>query len=154
MSIPKLSAFFLLTVVGIIPSFSQIIKDTVYIEFKKSTDKIKERDNKVTAVWIQNENYAEEMETYKHKRKKFESSGDTILPPTTPVPVEPNKFFKYFLVDHLEIYYQPTSTKIEPFLNRKKLKNLDPSKRIIFVVRETEEAVILYPVSFYQNVIE
>lgn len=154
MKIFKTILFLLFFTLGSKMSSSQILKDTIYIRYKEGIDKVKETNCKATEIWIRNNNFLEEIATYEKKMEKLTNSKDSLLPPTTPIPIKPDKFFKYFLTDKPQYRSRPHLRKIESFFVREKLSDLEPSKKLIYVVWEKKDTIVFYPVSFYSNTVE
>src|SRR5699024_8609644 len=112
-------------------SYSQIVKDSIFIRFDKSTDMIKEIKKGDLQFWLYNNLYKQELTQYKKDIKKYRR--DTLPPPIL-FPAKPNPYYKFFTIGRLKLCNRLTSKDYKNgiFFNRERLKNLNPYKKLIF----------------------
>ncbi|SEA77248.1 hypothetical protein [Psychroflexus halocasei] len=127
---------------------SQIIKDTIYLEFKTNIDRVKKDNGKIN-FYLKNELLEKEKIKYKRDMRKIDR--DSLYPPNFHLPVKPNKYYQFSINRNHENF---TSINDFNFYNRKKLRDLSPYKKLIVIVKLEKGKFICYPVSFFENVIE
>ena len=159
MSVSK-SIVVLLILVGSNSSFSQIVNDTVFLEFRNEADLEESSNDTITGFWFRNELYPREMRLYKQTMDEMESSGDSLIPPTpfSTYPLKPVQYYKYFISGKISwdcsCLLKPDNQDEVIIYPREKLKDLDPRKKWIFVIKKKKDSTVCYPVSFYVNAME
>mgnify|MGYP000417880378 CR=1 FL=1 len=136
-------------------TYSQIINDTIFINFNEKVDFIKVSKKGKKYIILKNVLYEDELSDYERRIKKIDK--DSLLPPTIRYPTKPNKFYNFFLTDSyfkdcdgfLNLNYNDID-----FYDRSNIKSLMPYKKLILIVKKKENGYLCYPVSFFKNVKE
>jgi len=137
-------------------SHSQILKDTVFIQFNLDTDTIKYSKDKKIYILLENELYKQELKEYKKYKQELEESS--MPPPSIYVLEKPSKYYEFFLIEDLKKCSFKLCSKLkqtkDPFYKRQKLNELNPYKKRIIIVKNERGGVQCYLVSFFANIRE
>lgn len=133
--------YVILLLFSYITSYSQDRNDTIFIQYNQNLDLIKKSE--IQEVWILNDLFAEEMNTYKNQKKNIKEKK---MPP--PIFLnKPSKFYKYKILD---IETRRSECSFINFYPRKDLKHLTQFGKVINIVDKST----IYNVTFFVNTTE
>lgn len=137
----------LITLFLSLTSFSQkISRDTIYIKIENNLDFKIYKEN-VLIFKITNPLYQKELNKYKEMIERHKNK------PLPLVPSKPSKDYSFHTIGKYTERSKRSSENIKYF-PKKNMNSIRPHRTLIYMVEEMDCSLKLYPVTFYQNVIE
>lgn len=130
---------------------AQIVKVTIYIKYNAVTDNTIKNSNN-TYFYLKNELYETEKSKYERDINKIDK--DSLYPPSFRYPLKPSEYYGFYLIGNYKNFCDSLKLRDVTLFDRHKLKNLDPYKKMIILLKLEDRNFKCYSISTFKNVME